>query len=210
MDDDTSISVVPLGGRHVNHFWRLLHNLDIPFVTLLDLDLARHQGGWGRVRYALQQFLKFPTMQSPVTAQHVEQLPKWNTDSTLLSSDQSRTWISFLESAGIYFSSPLDLDFAMMWQFRIAYGVAQEELQIPDAKTVSAVLGKSHGDIGQYTPDQQSFFDGYHRRFKLGSKPAAHLEAMARLDDATINAHMPSEIMRLLTNVRGKLANLPE
>ncbi|WGR70334.1 MULTISPECIES: ATP-dependent endonuclease [unclassified Bradyrhizobium] len=47
--DDESISAVPLGGRHVNHFWRLLHGLGIPHVTLLDLDLARYHGGWGRI-----------------------------------------------------------------------------------------------------------------------------------------------------------------
>ena len=47
--DESAISVVPLGGRHVNHFWRLLHGLGIPHITLLDLDLARHQGGWGRI-----------------------------------------------------------------------------------------------------------------------------------------------------------------
>ena len=39
------ISVVPLGGRHVNHFWRLLSSLSIPYITLLDLDRER-QGGW--------------------------------------------------------------------------------------------------------------------------------------------------------------------
>ncbi len=27
------ISVVPLGGRHVNHFWRLLNGLGIPYIT---------------------------------------------------------------------------------------------------------------------------------------------------------------------------------
>ena len=36
-DDESSIAVVPLGGRHVNHFWRLLNALGIPHVTLLDL-----------------------------------------------------------------------------------------------------------------------------------------------------------------------------
>lgn len=36
--DSLFVSVVPLGGRHVNHFWRLLHGLKIPYVTLLDLD----------------------------------------------------------------------------------------------------------------------------------------------------------------------------
>jgi len=36
--DTVGISVVPLGGRHVNHFWKLLNQLNIPFITLLDLD----------------------------------------------------------------------------------------------------------------------------------------------------------------------------
>ena len=44
--DTSFISVVPLGGRHVNHFWRLLHSLDIPFLTLLDLDLEKEGAGW--------------------------------------------------------------------------------------------------------------------------------------------------------------------
>ena len=57
-EDDASVSVVPLGGRHVNHFWRLLNGLEIPFVTLLDLDSGRFQGGWGRVRNALRQVNK--------------------------------------------------------------------------------------------------------------------------------------------------------
>lgn len=43
--DEASTSIVPLGGRHVNHFWRLLGGLGIPFVTLLDLDVGRHEGG---------------------------------------------------------------------------------------------------------------------------------------------------------------------
>ena len=30
--------MVPLGGRHVNHFWRLVHDLAIPHLTLLDLN----------------------------------------------------------------------------------------------------------------------------------------------------------------------------
>ena len=56
--DLSGISVVPLGGRHVNHFWRLLENLDIPYITLLDLDRERVGGGWGRIQYVLEQLLK--------------------------------------------------------------------------------------------------------------------------------------------------------
>lgn len=55
--DDASVSVVPLGGRHVNHFWRLLKGLQIPFVTLLDLDVSRHGGGWGRIKYAANEYV---------------------------------------------------------------------------------------------------------------------------------------------------------
>nr|WP_324610270.1 ATP-dependent endonuclease [Streptomyces sp. KE1] len=54
-EDDASVSVVPLGGRHVNHFWRLLNELQIPHATLLDLDAGRYHGGWGWGRNALNQ-----------------------------------------------------------------------------------------------------------------------------------------------------------
>lgn len=37
--DENAITIAPLGGRHVNHFWRLLTGLGIPYITLLDLDL---------------------------------------------------------------------------------------------------------------------------------------------------------------------------
>jgi putative ATP-dependent endonuclease of the OLD family len=56
--DDASIVVAPLGGRHVNHFWRLLGDLSIPYVTLLDLDSGRFGGGWGRVSNAATRILE--------------------------------------------------------------------------------------------------------------------------------------------------------
>jgi energy-coupling factor transporter ATP-binding protein EcfA2 len=55
--DPSMISVVPLGGRHVNHFWRLLSDLRIPYVTLLDLDRERAGAGWGRIKYVCKQLL---------------------------------------------------------------------------------------------------------------------------------------------------------
>lgn len=209
-EDDTSISVVPLGGRHVNHFWRLLHGLGIPQVTLLDLDLGRHQGGWGRVRYAIQQLLKFPTIESNLAPTHLVDFPKWNGEQKLLTSESGSDWLKFLELAGVFFSSPLDLDFAMLRQFPGAYSIEDDELEDPDDETVAAVLGKSHGDVGQYSEEEQPYFDAYHHQFKLGSKPAAHLEALAQLDDAVLNFDMPESIDRLLDMVKAKLAELPE
>lgn len=209
-EDDASISVAPLGGRHVNHFWRLLHGLGIPYVTLLDLDLGRHQGGWGRIRYAIQQLLRFPTIPSSLSKGDLTTIPKWNGDEALLTSKAGQEWLKFLESAGVFFSSPLDLDFAMLRQFPDAYGVYEGDLIDPDDEIIAAVLGKSHGDVDQYSEDEQQYFDAYHRRFKLGSKPATHLDAMAQLDDATLGSNLPESIGRLLEVVKVKLAELPE
>jgi putative ATP-dependent endonuclease of OLD family len=208
--DDMSISVVPLGGRHVNHFWRLLHDLGIPQVTLLDLDLGRHQGGWGRVKYAIQQLLKFPTIKSDLSQANLADFPRWDGDELLLTSKAGKDWIKFLESAGVFFSSPLDLDFAMLLHFPDAYGVDDDELEDPDEETISSVLGKTHGNVTQYSDEEQQYFDSYHRRFKLDSKPAAHLDALSQLDEPELKDDMPDSIDRLLKMVKAKLKELPE
>jgi putative ATP-dependent endonuclease of OLD family len=44
----------------------------------------------------------------------------------------------------------------------------------------------------------------------LGSKPAAHVAAMAELDDTTLNAGMPKAIGRLMDMVAAMLKELPE
>ncbi|MCD8551010.1 MAG: ATP-dependent endonuclease, partial [Shewanella xiamenensis] len=62
--DGHSISVVPLGGRHVNHFWRLLNSLKIPFVTLLDFDIDRNGGGFGRMKYVVEQLILMDEIKS--------------------------------------------------------------------------------------------------------------------------------------------------
>ena len=98
----------------------------------------------------------------------------------------------------------------MLQNFPTAYGVEDEALEPPDEEIIVAVLGKSHGDITQYSDSRRSCFGAYHSHFKIGSKPAAHLSAMALLDDVTINAGMPKSIGRMLDHVREKLDELPE
>ena len=45
-------------GRHVKHFWWLLPELNIPYATLLDLDLGRAGGGFGRVKTAIENLIE--------------------------------------------------------------------------------------------------------------------------------------------------------
>lgn len=210
LTDDASISIVPLGGRHVNHFWRLLHALGIPHATLLDLDLARYQGGWGRIKYAAKQLLKYGDVANAgIDEDDIAGIPAWDSDDGFMVDDDG--WIEYFEDRGIFFSSPLDLDFMMIEAFAEVYKVRDDEREEPDDATLKAVLGKKHDVVGnQYTDEQLELFDAYHRRFKLGSKPAWHIRAMAALDDAELAADMPTVMTRLFDYVETGLARLPE
>ena len=107
----------------------------------------------------------------------------------------------------MYFSFPMDLDFAMLLAYPDAYGVEEE---VPDAQTIKAVLGKSHHDSSQYSEDELKLFGTYHQRFKLGSKPAAHIDALAKLSDAALLEKMPESFSRLTDAVIAILLELPE
>lgn len=208
--DDASISVVPLGGRHVNHLWRLLNGLGIPHVTLLDLDVARQQGGWGRIKYAANQLLLYADIDdNDLTQAGIDGIPKWDSDDRVLVDDLG--WIDWLEAHGVFFSAPLDLDFMMMTCYPKSYLVKAAELDAPDEDTVKAVLGKNHDVLDdQYDDDEQTYFDAYHRRFKLGSKPTWHIRAMAGMDDGDLTGAMPDVLDRMFDSIEAKLADLPE
>ena len=200
--DESAVTIAPLGGRHVNHFWRLLSALQIPYLTLLDLDVARYAAGWGRIKYVNDQLAVYaPSKVLPVD--HV--IPKWK-DATHKVRDYDNYLVA-LEERDVYFSYPMDLDFTMLLSFSKAYGVEEED---PDESTTKAVLGKQHHDASQYSKDEQKLFSTYHQRFKLGSKPAAHIDALAQLTDEELLADMPASLSRLADAVIAKLAELPE
>lgn len=203
--DISAISIAPLGGRHVNHFWKLLHGLDIPFITLLDLDLCRYHGGWGRIRYVTKQLIKYKPKDKQLTQDQVEELPKWNDKTSFI--DSGKDWIEYLEGRSVYFSSPLDLDFSMMCSFPESYGAKQNE---PTDNELVSVLGKSHEHDEHYSKKEKLYFSDYHRLFKLGSKPAEHLKAFSSLDDGELLGNIDQVYERLLDEVQAVLESLPE
>ncbi|MET9225561.1 AAA family ATPase [Lentzea sp. NPDC003310] len=205
--DSSSVSVVPLGGRHVNHFWRLLNGLGIPHVTLLDLDVGRFQGGWGRVKYAAAQLLKFKGPNG--LGATAEQLEGIDTSQDVRGPFGQKV-IAWLEGHGVFFSAPLDLDFAMLQSFADAYGILPEEKLQPDKDIIAAVLG-AKGSAVAYTDGEQLLFPAYSKRFKgSGSKPAGHIAAVSVLNDGLLLASMPDPIGRLIGQVRVTLEGLPE
>lgn len=209
-EDDASISVVPLGGRHVNHFWRLLNELQVPHVTLLDLDSGRYQGGWGRVRNALKQVNR--VRPGTYTEEKMDRLPKWNEEVDFPrlvdpSWKNGEGPVYSLEQQGVFFSHPIDLDLLMLDAFPDAYGVKRAE---PDEKTIVAVLGKSHVNAGRLGTKVLELFDHYHADFDLKSKPATHLRALSTLTDEKLLEGLPAVFKRLTGHVSAKLAGLPE
>lgn len=205
-EDDASISVVPLGGRHVNHFWRLLDELKIPHVTLLDLDSGRHRGGWGRVRNALNQINKLRP--KTYSKEYITSLPEWDSSSSFPQFSEGDGSVWALEQQGVFFSNPIDLDLLMMEAFPAAYEV--EPKPDPDEKTIAAVLGKSHVNEDRLDSQVLALFDEYHTNFNLKSKPATHLRALSSLTDNELREGLPAVFTRMVKSVETKLEKAPE
>jgi len=207
--DESGIVLAQLGGRHVNYLWKILTDLEIPYATLLDLDLARHGGGWGRVKYARDQLLKVGV------AVNNADFSKWDQSNPLQKKSnedklEGTDWFEFLKGQGVFFSHPLDLDFSMAQAYPAAYGLDPDSQQQPDDATIKSVLGKSHADTVWYSDNEKKIFDDYHRLFKVGSKPAAHIEALSKLELAQIEANLPDQYRELISHVATQLAEVFE
>ncbi|MFO7038601.1 AAA family ATPase [Pseudomonas aeruginosa] len=207
--DEFAVAIAPLGGRHVNHFWRLLSAIGTPYITLLDLDVGRHQGGWGRVKYVRDQLNQFAPQDSlPADWPYHE----WNDPHTPV---RTHNWFeggtvslfNELEKRNVFFSDPLDLDFAMLCAFPDAY---EAEAVPATPKSHTKVLGDSHFNPDQYNEEEQSWFEAYHKLFKLSSKPAAHLGALGRLTDEELLDGLPESLDRLADKVIERLDESPE
>lgn len=133
--DLSGVSIVPLGGKHVNHFWRLLNDLQIPHVTLLDLDREREGGGWGRIEYVLTQLLMcgykreelLKTTDGVMTDEQLNQMHDYDINAT----ESMQSWINRLEQFDVFFSAPLDIDFLMLEHFGEEYKQSISETEGP-------------------------------------------------------------------------------
>lgn len=204
-EEDTSALVVPLGGRHVNHFWRLLESLDIPYLTLLDLDAARHGGGWGRIKYVVDQINKFNP--GTVKQEYVDKIPKWDSDKPFPELRPKTGAIRKLENLGVFFSHPVDLDLMLLDAYPTAYNVSPSA---PTEALFEAVLGPGRKNVEKLNVEVTALFAEYHKQFNLGSKPANHLNAFAALDDQAIMEDLPAPLARLAESVKKKLDALAE
>ena len=210
--DAQLISVVPLGGRHVHHFWRLLSGLAIPFITILDLDREREGGGSGRIRTACQELLAIGTKRSPLLDTENGALTDKELDELELAPENFPGWIDELERHDVFFAAPMDLDLLMLEAYRAAYqSLALRGPQLPakgtpaydqrQVRATRAVLGDGGGDGSTYTPAQRGLFPWYSYLFLGRGKPATHILALSKLTDAQIEQSLPPVLGRLRQRV---------
>ena len=174
--DNCGISVVPLGGRHVNHFWRLLNHLEIPFVTLLDLDCEREGGGWSRIHYVVKQLCLWQECSkneiltlddgTSITEAQFDGMTNWSL--TTEKWQELKKWIAHLENYNVFFSNPLDIDFMMLEKFKATYISLLEDTEGPEVKTSLGVkkIIEIEGDPSKYPEYKEKVTDSVSRVLK--------------------------------------------
>lgn len=226
--DRSFVPIVPLGGRHVAHFWRLLNALDIPHATLLDLDLGRQHGGAKTVQSIATKLQALDidiadsqaAMKGDIDPDDLDGLTNEDFDVDFDEDEEGKVgaaWIIALREYGVFFSEPLDLDFTMLMQFPDAYmrprpnghGPDTSASAIPKRKKTTL---KKKGDPTLYPEKYNELFCWYPYLFSQKSKPETHLVALARLENdvETIVEDTPSELDELISYVSNRLGKPSE
>jgi predicted ATPase len=212
--DPSFVPIVPLGGRYVSHFWRLLNNLRIPHATLLDLDLGRAHGGAALIADVVAKLGEIDNDLSgnslvadgTVDPNEVDDVE----DSDLLDEGEGNDWVKALREEGIFFSFPLDIDFAMLSAFPEAYQHPNPGGRGPrgGADTIrdkKAIALKTGGDPDLYDDDYDDEFKWYPYLFLSRSKPETHIAALARIEEDDLAENAPAEIKALIEHVKQAL-----
>ena len=215
--DRSFVAVVPLGGRHVNHFWRLLKGLDIPHATLLDLDVGRAGGGWQRIKTVCAQLLE-----NGVSAEELfgDDLEDGDVEAALASFEERPIdksilkWVRHLRTFGVYFATALDRDMLMLRSYPQAYQHLSDGQRGPrdeDAteEVVAAVLGAER-EPALYSEATRALFPWYRYLFLGRSKPDTHLRVLSEIPGPSLREGAPEVMVSLLGAVRVALESGPK
>jgi hypothetical protein len=209
--DRSFVAVVPLGGRHVNHLWRLLTSLGVPYATLLDLDWGRSGGGFGRIRSTCEELLNVGVPLGSIFSnalidggveRNLNRIMERAPDDIATLSQ----WVTWLEQFGVYFAGPLDLDYAMLQAYPAAYRALHVGMRGPSntGNPRDAVLG-AEGVPSFYGPTDDDSLRWYRYLFLGRGKPSTHMRVLSGLSSTALVATMPPPLQRMLTHIRAAL-----
>lgn len=212
--DPSFVPVVPLGGRFVTHFWKLLDHLGIPYATLLDLDLGRRHGGVKVLKSCFNNLSELQKklwetsqdVRTEITLDDINQL----TNQKLLEEAGQNKYIQAFQKEGIFFSYPLDLDFAMLRAFPSEYQTLNPRGSGPqknatDLENKKKITLKKCRDETMYDQSYDETFIWYPYLFLNRSKPETHMSALSRISHTNLLEKSPAEIKALIEYVKDKL-----
>ncbi|NIA70983.1 AAA family ATPase [Pelagibius litoralis] len=212
--DPSFVPIVPLGGRYVSHFWRLLNDLRIPHATLLDLDLGRAHGGATLIADIVEKLKEIDNDLSENSFIEADTIDPNEVDdvadSDLLDEGGDHDWLRALREEGVFLSFPLDIDFAMIGAFPESYQHPNPGGRGPrgDADTIrdkKAVTLKTGGDPNLYDYSYDDEFKWYPYLFLSRSKPETHIAALARIEQDELAEGTPAELKALIEHVKEAL-----
>ncbi len=212
--DPSFVPIVPLGGRHVTHFWRLLNDLQIPYSTLLDFDIGRAHGGANMIRSVNEKLIEvdrgladtIAALMGDIDLADLDELE----DEDLWVNYEDNEWLKAMEEQAVFFSDPLDLDFSMLEAFPDAYqhpnpggtGPGTSDVALVNAKKATL---KKQGDATLYADDYDDEFRWYPYLFLNRSKPETHIAALTRIVDDELANASPAALKTLIEHVKDKL-----
>lgn len=190
----------------------------------MDLDIERNGGGWGRIKYILQQLLDIGYKKEEIleleggeimSDERFSKMHTWTYKDNKL--DSVLSWVSFLESYNVYYSQPLDLDFLMLEHYTEKYKRAIPKgggPQIPDkvkeqAKykskldgAIQATLKSEEAKALTYTEEQKELMIWYNYHFLGRGKPTTHISALSLMTDEELIEKMPPVFDKMFEKIK--------
>lgn len=229
--DSSNVSIVPLGGRHVNYFWKLLNDLKIPYITLLDLDRERFGGGWGRIKYVLNELLVLDYDRSEILQKaNGSELSgnELNNLHKIKEYNDLAFWLEKLKKYHVYFSAPLDIDFLLLMHYESIYKslcnanegprIAKQkkgkdiETLFSDGsfskkikKYIKAVLKDKGGNGSSYSNEEKQLMPWYEYFFLNRGKPITHVKALSLIESDKLLDKIPLVFEEMFKDARKQL-----
>ena len=209
--DRDYISVVPLGGKYVNHFWKLLNSLEIPHITLLDFDIYKKI--IDPIEYICKELKKYRN-DIIIAGKNLNEI---NIGKLMnLSLEKKQSIIKNLEKYDIFFSYPLDFDYLMLLSFSDEYKKIYESKK-PKGGEPNVIKHKGESDYESKLNDyiksifssdfdiEKSIFQTikekellmWHKYLFSGNKPTVHFLFISQIEAKTFEKRVPNVIKRM-------------
>ena len=181
------VSFVVLDGAYVNHMGRLLNELSIPYVVLLDFDLGRKNGGDQKVKTINEQLKEI----------------KQSNDTISLNKSELE------EKENIFFSAPLDFDMLMIIAFPDCYKDNSRDSQ--RERLLEVVCGDNYDknidelyQNNEYKVLEDKALRKYRYLFKNKSKIVSHYRASSEIRnmrEEDVKSKTPDILKRLFQRI---------